>query len=115
MLQTYRSKKEVSVLKWDGKKETLDIIKEKICTLCDGLTAYTGYTTNGVLDKDILFINLKKGGSIGNNYNIGDYIVIDSYFMINGISSHFCHSNRGSDNPIKKYSEEQLNENWNKL
>ena len=85
MIQIFRSKKEFLVLKWDGKKETIDIINEKICSKFKGYKAYVGFTTNGVINNKILFINHESGNGIGNYYNIGEYIVIDYYFIENDI------------------------------
>lgn len=111
-MQIYRSRKEVAALKWDGTEETLDIIRNEICPLCDGLTIKRGYITNGVANKDILFINHIEGTGVGSYYNIGDYIVFDSKFLQKGISKYKDSDYRS--NPFKRYTEEELNAEYEK-
>lgn len=103
MFQIYHSRDEVAVLKWDGTEETLNYIKANICTLCEGLNAYIGFTFSGITYKDTLVISMYTSNIFaGTLYNIGDYIVIDMYYINNGFSIY-------EKNPIKKYDEEQLN------
>jgi hypothetical protein len=102
MVERFKNKQDILAIKWDNKDETIECIKNEICSLIKGCAV--GRCYNEMTDKNDLdslcvsFISYPV--TINQLYEVGEYVVMD-------LSKEM--------RPILRYSEKDLNKAYYKI
>lgn len=87
-IKEYRKKEPVLVIKWDGKDDTLELIRKKLCSKVQNISACGRCES----DKETLFTREEDGDNLDAHcntfYQKGDYVVFDSAKNIMRIRSY---------------------------